>query len=350
MGITKKAFGTTAKGEEAVLITLENSNGMKVSLSDFGAVIVNIIVADAKGEFADIALGFDSVTGYEKNAPFFGAFIGRHANRIGGACFTLNGTEYKLEQNNGTNNLHSGTPFYHKVMYSYDTNEGTGCNSVTFSRVSKDMEQGFPGMLEIHVTYKLTDDNELYIIYDAQSDKDTIVNFTNHSYFNLDGEGSGDILDHVVQIDAAAFTPTSGILVPTGEIRPVKGTPLDFTSPKRVGDEIDADFEPLKFGKGYDHNFVLDKGNGVFARAAKASGVSGRYVEVYTDLPGMQFYTGNNIADADNGKNGHAYHVRDGLCFETQYFPDSCNIESFPSCVLMAGDKFHSQTMYKFGA
>lgn len=350
MGITKKSFGTTKNGEESTLITMENANGMKVSCSDYGALIVDVIVADSKGEYADVALGFDNVNEYEINAPFLGAFIGRHANRIGGAEFTLNGTRYKLEQNNGSNNLHSGTPFYHKMMYAYDTEEGTGYSSVTFSRVSPDMEQGFPGNLELSVTYKLTDDNELYIIYNAESDKDTIVNFTNHSYFNLDGEGSGSVLDHIVQIDAANFTPTSEILVPTGEIRSVKGTPLDFTAPKRVGDDIDADYEPLKFGKGYDHNYVLDKGNGVFAKVAKATGTSGRYVEVYTDLPGMQFYTGNNIANADNGKNGHSYHVRDGLCFETQFFPDSCNIDSFPSCVLKAGEKFYSQTMYKFGA
>jgi aldose 1-epimerase len=348
MGIAKQSFGKTKAGEEVTLTTLENRNGMKVSCIDYGAIIVKIIVPDKAGNMADVVLGFDDVAEYEKNPPFFGAFIGRHANRIGGAAFTLNGTTYELEKNDGANNLHGGTPGYHKVMYDVQTDEGDGYTAVSYSRVSADMEQGYPGRLELKVTYKLTDDNELFMIYDAVSDKDTIVNLTNHSYFNLDGEGSGSITDHTVYIDADKFTPTSSDLIPTGELLTVKGTPLDFTSPKRVGDEIDADYEPLKFGQGYDHNYVLNKPLGEYGLAGRITGADGRTMEIYTDLPGMQFYSGNCISGAENGKNGHSYSVRDGMCFETQYYPNSCNIEAFPSCVLKAGDKFSSTTMYKF--
>lgn len=350
MGIEKKVFGKTKDGEEVTIVTLENRNGAKVSCIDYGAIVVNIIVPDADGNMADVVLGFDNVAEYEKNAPFFGAFIGRHANRIGGAAFNLNGTTYELEKNDGANNLHGGTPGYHKVMYGYSVEEGEGYTAVTYSRTSNDMEQGYPGRLELKVTYKLTDENELYMIYDAVSDKDTIVNLTNHSYFNLDGEGSGSITDHTVCIKASQFTPTTSDLIPTGELKPVKGTPLDFTSPVRVGERIDDDYEPLKFGQGYDHNYVLDKAEGEYGLAGRIVGTSGRTMEIYTDLPGMQFYSGNCISNAENGKNGHSYTVRDGMCFETQYFPNSCNIESFPSCVLKAGDNFHSETMYKFGA
>ncbi|MBE5937053.1 MAG: galactose mutarotase [Lachnospiraceae bacterium] len=350
MGITQKDFGVTKDGAKVTLYTLENKNGMIVSCIDYGANVVSVITADAKGEMADVVLGFDDVAEYEVNAPFFGAFIGRHGNRIGGASFSLNGTTYELEKNDGNNNLHGGTPGYHKVMYDAAVEEGESYTAVTFTRTSADMEQGYPGTLDMTITYKLTDDNELFMVYDAKSDKDTIVNFTNHSYFNLDGEGSGSIIDHTVQLDASNFTPTSKDLIPTGEILPVAGTPLDFTSAKRVGDEIDADYEPLKFGQGYDHNFVLDKGAGVYGKIGTVTGTSGRYMDIYTDLPGVQFYSGNCISNASNGKNGHAYTVRDGMCFETQYFPNSCNIESFPSCVLKAGENFHSVTMYKFGA
>lgn len=346
MGVTKQSFGKTADGCEAVLYTMENSIGMKVSCTDFGAIIVNIFAPDSKGEFVDVVLGFDDVKGYEINPPFFGAFIGRHANRIGGASFTLNGTTYKLEKNDGDNNLHGGTPGYHKVMYKTSFDEDA--NEVTFSRTSPDMEQGYPGKLDMNISYKLTDNNELQIRYDAVSDKDTIVNFTNHSYFNLDGEGSGTIENHVVMLNADKFTPTSADLIPTGEIISVKGTPLDFSEPKRVGDDIDADYEPIKFGQGYDHNYVLNKDLGEFAQIGLIEGTSGRRMRIFTDLPGVQFYSGNCIGTVTGGKGGKTYTKRDGMCFETQFFPDSCNKPLFPSCVLKAGTRFHSETVYKF--
>lgn len=348
MSVVKDVFGKTKTGEKVYKYTMENAGGMKVSCIDYGAVIVNIITPDANGVMKDVVLGFDDVAGYEENAPFFGAFIGRHANRIGGASFTIKGITYNLEKNEGDNNLHSGTPDYHKVMYSTECDEGEGYSSVSFMRLSPDMEQGYPGNLKIKVTYKLTDENELYIIYDAVSDKDTVVNFTNHTYFNLDGEDSGTICDHTVQLNASFFTPTGKDLIPTGELLPVSGTPLDFTVEKRVGLSIDDDYEPLKFGKGYDHNFVLDKDLRVFAKAGEAKGTTGRTMEIYTDLPGMQFYSGNNIGTVENAKGGKTYRSRAGMCFETQYFPNSCNIQTFPSSVLMAGEKFHSETMYKF--
>ena len=253
MGITKQSFGTTANGEQVTLYTMVNANGMKVSCIDFGANVVSILAPDKNGALADVVLGFDNIAGYEENGPFFGAFIGRHANRIGNAAFILNGTTYELEKNDGKNNLHGGTPGYHKVMYEVETFSGDTFSAIEMFRSSPDMEQGYPGQLDFKVTYKLTDENELYMIYDAVSDKDTIVNFTNHSYFNLDGENSGTIENHLVQLKAKAFTPTSVDLIPTGEITSVDGTPLDFTELKRVGDEIDSDYVPLKYGQGYDH-------------------------------------------------------------------------------------------------
>lgn len=348
MSVVKEIFGVTKAGEEVCRYTMENVNGMKVSCIDYGAVIVNVITPDADGVMKDVVLGFDDVAGYERNEPFFGAFIGRCANRIGGASFTIKGVTYELERNEGKNNLHSGSPEYHKVMYDAQCNAGEGYTSVSFMRVSPDMEQGYPGNLDIKVTYKLTDDNELYIIYDAVSDKDTIVNFTNHTYFNLDGEDSGTIEKHTLKLNASFFTPAGEDMVPTGELAPVSGTPLDFTVPKKVGLMIDDDYEPLRYGKGYDHNFVLDKDRRVFAKAGEAKGTTGRIMEIYTDMPGMQFYSGNNIGTVNGAKGGRTYHTRDGMCFETQYFPNSCNIPTFPSCVLMAGEKFHSETMYKF--
>lgn len=346
MGLANNSFGKTTDGRETTIYTMENSKGMKVSCIDYGAIITNIYVPDSKGELADVVLGFDDVSGYEINSPFFGAFIGRHANRIGGASFTLNDITYELEKNNGANNLHGGTPGYHKVMYKASADDDD--NQVTFTRTSPDMEQGYPGKLVLSVTYKLTENNELLIKYDAMSDKDTIVNFTNHSYFNLDGEGSGTIENHIVMLNADSFTPTGSDLIPTGKIVSVKGTPLDFTEPKRVGDEIAADYEPIKFGQGYDHNFVLNKDFGEFAQIGIVEGTSGRRMRIFTDLPGVQFYSGNNIGTVTNGKGGKTYTKRDGMCFETQFYPDSCNKPEFPSCVLKAGSRFYSETMYRF--
>ncbi len=344
MGITTKKFGTTKDGALVTSYTITNKNGLSVSALDYGAVITSLMVPDRNGKMDDIVLGFDDVAGYEVNGCFFGAFIGRHGNRIGQAKFELNGTTYQLEKNDGENNLHGGTPGYHQVMYQADTTE----DSVTFSRISPDMEQGYPGNLDIAVTYTLTDENELKIDYRTKSDKDTICNLTNHSYFNLKGHNGGGITDHRVRIKANGFTATTDDLIPTGEIVDVTDTPMDFRETRVIGQDIDSDYEPIVLAGGYDHNFVLDKPEGAFAMVAEVSeDTSGRKMEVYTDLPGMQLYSGNFIVK-EEGKGGHTYTKRTGLCFETQYFPNSMNIPNFTSCVIRAGEEFHSSTVYKF--
>lgn len=344
MSLQKKKFGTTKNGEEVTLYTLENKNGMKAEFIDYGANIVSLFVPDKNGKMDDVVLGFDDVEGYEVNGCFFGAFIGRHGNRIGGAQFELNGKTYELEKNDGENNLHGGTPGYHKVMYQAKADE----NSVAFSRVSPDMEQGYPGNLDICVTYTLTDDNELKIVYMAKSDQDTLCNVTNHSYFNLKGHDGGEITDHEVWIRANGFTATSDDLIPNGTITDVTGTPMDFRTKKAIGKEIGADYRPMKIAGGYDHNYALDKKAGALEKVAELSEASsGRTMEVYTDLPGMQLYTGNFI-EKETGKGGAVYTKRNGVCFETQFFPNSIHIPSFDSCVLKAGETFTSTTVYRF--
>lgn len=344
MSIKTEKFGVTEDGKEVTLFTLENKNGMRADLIDYGANLVRLFVPDKNGKLDDIVLGFDSVAGYEENGCFFGSFIGRHGNRIGNAEFTLNGVKYELEKNDGENNLHGGTPGYNKVMYDTETTE----NSVSFSRTSPDMEQGYPGNLDICVTYALTDENELKISYRAKSDKDTLCNVTNHSYFNLKGHDGGTITDHKVWINADGFTETSEDLIPNGTIVDVTGTPMDFRTEKVIGQDIEADYEPLVIAGGYDHNYVLKKKAGEMEKVAMLSEeATGRRMEVYTDLPGMQLYTGNFIKKED-GKNGIVYTKRNGVCFETQFFPNSVNVPAFESCVLKAGETFTSTTIYKF--
>ena len=291
MGVTKKSFGTTKKGEKTTLYTMTNKNGMKVSVSDFGAVIVDIIVPDRDGKLADVNLGYDSVTGYEKNEPGYGSFIGRVANRIAGAKFEVNGKTYRLVKNDGENCLHGGGEMgYNKTMYETEIIEETDAVTVEFSRLSPDMEQGFPGNLDMTVSYTLTDDNELVIEYFAVSDADTVFNFTNHAYFNLRGEGSGTVLDHEVWINADRITETTPDLIPTGEYTDVTGTPMDFRTAKTIRRDIEADYQPLKEGFGYDHNYVLNhtKEGEVEKVAELYDPTSGRLMEVFTDLPGMQ--------------------------------------------------------------
>lgn len=344
MSVQAKQFGTTKNGEEVTLYTLENKNGMKAEFIDYGAIIVSLFVPDQDGKLDDVVLGFDDVAGYEANGCFFGALIGRHGNRIGGAAFELNGVTYELEKNDGENNLHGGTPGYHKVMYQVETSD----DSVTFFRTSPDMEQGYPGNLDLRVTYTLTDDNELKITYTAKSDQDTLCNMTNHSYFNLKGHDGGEITDHNVWIKANGFTETSDDLIPNGNIVDVTGTPMDFRTKKAIGEDIGADYRPLVIAGGYDHNYALDKKPGEMEKVAELSeDRSGRTMEVYTDLPGMQLYTGNFI-EKENGKGGTVYTKRNGVCFETQFFPNSIHVPSFDSCVLKAGETFTSTTIYRF--
>lgn len=349
MSVTMKTFGKTKDGKEAFLYTLKNKNGMSATFTNYGANLVNLYVPDAKGKAEDVVLGFDTLEGYIQNAPGFGSFIGRHANRIGGAKFELNGTVYELEKNDGENNLHGGSIGYNKVFYDVETFEEEDSISIEFSRLSPDMEQGFPGNLDISMTYTLTEDNELVLEYLAVSDKDTIVNLTNHSYFNLAGHKSGSVLNQKVMIKSDKITVTDDGLIPTGEMLQVEGTPMDFRTLKPLGQDIDADFKPLQQAGGYDHNYVLNiSGNEVEKVAELVDDNSGRIMEVYTDMPGMQLYTANFLPDDGVYKEGAHYKKRDAVCFETQYFPNSCNIKEFPSCILKAGKEYDFVTVYKF--
>ncbi len=344
MSIVSEKFGTTKEGAEVTRYTITNKNGLSVSTLDYGAIISHLMVPDKNGRMDDIVLGFDTVAGYEVNGCFFGSFIGRHGNRIGDAAFTLNGKSYQLEKNDGKNNLHGGTPGYHKVMYAAEPAE----NSITFTRVSPDMEQGYPGTLDIAVTYTLTDEDELRIDYKMKSDQDTLCNPTNHSYFNLKGHNGGTITDHELYIKANGFTETTDDLIPNGTITDVTGTPMDFREKKPISRDIGEDYQPLKVAGGYDHNFVLDKKEGELEKIGEVSeATTGRTMEIYTDLPGMQLYSGNFI-EKEDGKGGNVYTKRTGVCFETQYFPNSVNIPEFTSCILKAGEEFTSTTIYKF--
>lgn len=339
-----ETFGSTSKKEEAVLYTLTNENGMSASITNYGAALVKLNVPDKEGKLRDVVLGYDDVTGYEKGGGSFGAPVGRNANRIGGAVITIQDKTYELEKNDNGNNLHSGTNYYNKRIW----NVGEKTDSkIEFVLHSPDGDQGYPGTLDMHVTYELTEDNELRLIYDAVPDQDTIINMTNHSYFNLDGHDSGNVLKELVTLDADYFTRADAQSIPTGELVDVTGTPMDFRMPRALGEAIDADYEAVRLGKGYDHNWVL-KNNGKFDKVAQAvSEKSGIVMEVWTDLPGMQMYTANFL-DNEHGKNGAVYGIRDAVCFETQYFPDAVHHENFASPICKKGMPYHSVTSYKF--
>lgn len=339
-----ETFGSTSKKEEAVLYTLTNENGMSSSITNYGAALVKLNVPDKEGKLRDVVLGYDDVTGYEKGGGSFGAPVGRNANRIGGAVITIQDKTYELEKNDNGNNLHSGTNYYNKRIW----NVGEKTDSkIEFVLHSPDGDQGYPGTLDMHVTYELTEDNELRLIYDAVPDQDTIINMTNHSYFNLDGHDSGNVLKELVTLDADYFTRADAQSIPTGELADVTGTPMDFRMPRALGEAIDADYEAVRLGKGYDHNWVL-KNNGKFDKVAQAvSEKSGIVMEVWTDLPGMQMYTANFL-DNEHGKNGAVYGIRDAVCFETQYFPDAVHHENFASPICKKGMPYHTVTSYKF--
>lgn len=346
MGISKKAFGVTKDGKETFLYTISNQNGMKAAVTNFGAILVQLIVPDSKGESRDVVLGFDSVTGYEKNDCFFGSTIGRNANRIGGAEFELDGTAIHLAANENGNNLHTDFDHgFHKVIWNAEMQEAE--NAVKFTYCSPDGENGFPGNLNMSVTYTLQEDNAIRIDYDGVSDKKTVINVTNHSYFNLGGHDSGSICDEKIMIHADGFTEILPGAIPTGKTLPVEGTPMDLRALKRVGDEIDAEFEQLTLVGGYDHNWVLHNNGKLEQIAQVEDDRSGITMEVYTDLPGVQFYAGNAITP-QQGKNGAMYDKRHALCLETQYFPDSVNHPEFPQPVFDAGQASHTTTIYKF--
>jgi aldose 1-epimerase len=329
--------------------TLTNGSGAEVRAITYGAILVSIKVPDRTGRLGDVVIGHDSLDGYLTRSRFFGALVGRYGNRIGGAQFTLDGRTYTLAKNNGPNHLHGGLKGFDKVVWQGSVNKDSRGPSVSFTRTSPDGEEGYPGALAVRVTYTLTDRNEVILDYQATSDKPTIVNLTNHSYFNLSGEGSGDVLGHRVSIDADAYTPVDAGQIPTGEIAPVAGTPFDFRVETPIGARIDADHEQLRIGSGYDHNFVLRRGGGLAHAVRVVDPSSGRTMDVSTTEPGVQFYTGNKLDGSYNGKSGHVYGKRSALCLETQHFPDSPNKPAFPSTVLRPGQEYRSTTVYAFG-
>jgi len=347
----KKLFEKVLDGKQVTLFTLENSNGVKVTLTNYGGKIVNIWVPDRNGKLSDINLGFNTIDEYLKGSKSFGATVGRYANRIAKATFTLDSVAYQLPVNNGPNCIHGGPDgFYSKVFDAkpVETPEGKG---VEMHYVSPDGESGFPGTLDFYVTFKLTDKNELVIIYKATTDKATVLNVTNHSYFNLKGEGQGLItgIEVVVNGDSIAEVANNE-MIPTGIYRNIVGTPMDFKAPRLVSKDVDADYDQLKYGGGYDHAWILNKSEkGELSFAASAyEPESGRFMEVFTTEPSVQFFTGNSLNGSQVGKSGVAYAKRTGFCFETQHIPDSPNHPNFPTTVLRPGETFNSTTVYKF--
>lgn len=337
-------FGTV-DGKPVQLFTLRNGKGAEAQIMNYGGIVTALKVADKNGKFTDVVLGYDNLEGYLKSTPYFGALIGRYGNRIAHGKFTLNGKQYTLAQNNDENSLHGGVKGFDKVVWGVA--KATD-NSLELHYLSKNGEEGYPGNLSVAAVYTLTDDNSLRVDFTATTDADTVVNLTHHSYFNF--AGKGDVLDHVVTINADKFTPVDGGLIPTGELRPVKGTPFDFTIPTTVGARINGDDEQLKLGKGYDHNWVLNQSApGVLTKAATVSEASsGRVMEVWTTEPGMQFYSGNFLDGTITGKGGWTYQFRNGFCMEPQHFPDSPNHPSFPSTTLKPGETYHNTIIYKF--
>jgi aldose 1-epimerase len=347
-GIKRSVFGKMTDGQTIDLYTLTNHNGIKVSITNYGGRVVSILAPDRNGKVADVVLGFDDLQGYLGNNPFFGALVGRYANRIAHGRFNLDGVEYKLALNDGPNSLHGGLKGFDKrVWKARELSQSHPALELTY--LSKDGEEGYPGNLSVKVVYTLGDDNGLKIDYTATTDKDTVLNLTNHSYFNLAGQGSGDILKHLLMINADRFTPIDATLIPTGKLASVQGTPFDFRKPTAIGARINDNDEQLKFGKGYDHNFVLNHhGNGLMLAARVTEPESGRVLEVLTTQPGIQFYTGNFLDGSIHGKGGKVYGYRTALCLETQHFPDSPNHPEFPSTELKPGQTYHQVTIFKF--
>jgi len=345
----KKPFGKTPDGQPVDLYVLTNKNGMETSITNFGGAIVSLKVPDRSGKLADIVLGYDNAEGYVKDTSFFGALVGRYGNRIGHAQFVLDGKTYTLAKNNGENSLHGGIKGFNKALWNAKTVSAKGGQSLELSYLSKDGEEGFPGNLKVTVVYTLTDENALRIQYTATTDKKTVVNLTNHAYFNLAGQGSGDILGHLLMINADKFTPVDAGLIPTGELQDVTGTPFDFRKSTAIGARIDQADEQIKRGGGYDHNFVLRTPTDHASLAARVvEPTSGRVMEVWTTEPGIQFYTGNFLDGKTVGKGGATYPKRNAFCLETQHFPDSPNQPKFPSVVLVPGEYYRTETTYKF--
>ncbi|MDZ7330564.1 MAG: galactose mutarotase [candidate division KSB1 bacterium] len=349
MTIEKQFFGQTEDGRIVDLYTLTNSNGVTVQITNYGGIVTSLLVPDKNGKIGDVVLGYDNLDGYLKASPYFGCIVGRYGNRIAKGKFTLNGKTYNLATNNGPNHLHGGVRGFDKVVWQAKPIKSQDAVGLELSYLSPDGEEGYPGNLSVKVTYTLTNENALHIDYEASSDQPTICNLTHHSYFNLKDGGASPILDHELMLNADYFTPVDETLIPTGELRPVDGTPFDFRRPTPIGARINVDDEQIKYGLGYDHNFVLNGNMGELRMVGKLREAStGRVMEIWTTEPGLQFYSGNFLDGSIIGKNGTTYYHRHGLCLETQHFPDSPNHPNFPSTVLNPGEKYQTTTIYKF--
>jgi aldose 1-epimerase len=347
--MSKQSFGKTSDGTEVFLYTLKNKEGMEARITNYGGIVVSLLVRDRSGKTDDIVLGYDALSSYLKDSPYFGALIGRYGNRIGKGEFQLDGVTYKLAVNNGVNALHGGLKGFDKVVWSVDEKASVPGESLVLTYLSKDGEEGYPGNLNAKVVYSVTENNELRIDYSASTGKSTVANLTHHSYFNLAGASTGPILDHELFIDAAKFTPIDSGLIPTGELRSVAGTPMDFAIPIAIGARINDSYEQLKKGGGYDHNWILNKPFGSMGLAARVyEKTSGRVMEVLTTEPGLQFYSGNFLDGTLIGKGGVKYLHRSGFCLETQHYPDSPNKPEFPTTVLEPGKTYTSTTIYRF--
>ncbi len=350
--VTKQPFGTLPDGRAVDAYTLVNAHGLEVKAITYGGIITSILVPDRQGKLGDIVLGYDSLAGYLRASPYFGAIVGRYANRIANARFTLDGKTYQLPANDGKNSLHGGTVGFDKVVWNAQPLQTPGAVGLVLTHTSPAGDQGYPGMLQAKVTYRLTDDGALEVDYEATADAATPVNLTQHSYWNLAGEGGADILGEWLTIYADSFTPIDSTLIPTGKLAGVDGTPFDFRSATPIGARIGAQDEQLTRGRGYDHNFVLNGKPSLDSLVHAASVLdpgSGRTLDVYTSEPGLQFYSGNFLDGSIKGKSGHVYGHRSGFCLETQHFPDSPNQRAFPTTILRPGQTYRSRTVFKFG-
>jgi len=347
--VQKASFGKTPDGLETFMYTLHNKNGMKARITNYGGTLLSLLAPDRNGILGDVVLGFDSLITYIKDAPHFGSTMGRYANRIGKAMFELNGATYTLSRNNGSNHIHGGLKAFDKVVWSFNELESRLGKSLVLNYLSRDGEEGYPGNLSVKVVYSITDSNELKIEYSATTDKPTVLNLTNHSFFNLAGAGNGSILDHELFIDADRFTPVDSESIPTGELKSVHGTPLDFTTETAIGARIDDVYGQLKRRRGYDYNWVLNKPANAFGLAARVyEKTSGRVMEVLTTEPGLQFYTPNFVRAMPIGKEEKKYDRQCAFCLETEHFPDSPNKPQFPSTVVNPGLPYASTTVYRF--
>jgi aldose 1-epimerase len=350
-GVSRAAFGTLPDGRAVELFTLRNAHGVEVRAMTYGGIITALRTPDRGGTLDDIVFGFDSLAGYLKDSPYFGAIVGRYANRIAKGQFTLDGKTYTLAKNNGPNSLHGGLKGFDKVVWTGEPVQSDSGVGVRLSYTSKDGEEGYPGTVNVRVTYTLTPRDELVVDYEATTDKATPINLSQHSYWNLHGSGKGTILDHVLTLDASAFTPVDSTLIPTGEIRQVAGTPFDFRTPTAIGARIDQPDQQLKYGRGYDHNWVLDrKGAAGLVHAARVvDSTTGRTLDIATTEPGIQFYSGNFLDGTIHGKGGVVYPHRGAIALETQHYPDSPNHPNFPSTILRPGQTYRSRTVFTFG-